>query len=166
MKTSAGCFSCCRKNMDNRGKWTGSGANPIKSQPPTLCIFVLPFHSFAKVIFYKRSIPGLFFLLFVFSSNWPIITFENKFYCRCWDSNRGSVVSANCATTPSSKLLPKLIRIRLGTSAFSSNLGKRPGSKNVESWCPMHCFTSLKIVVELWCYQGTLSATCICLLFW
>ena len=32
-----------------------------------------------KLFFYKRAIPGLFFLLFVFSSNWPIITFENKF---------------------------------------------------------------------------------------
>ena len=30
----------------------------------------------------------------------------------------------------------------------------------------MHCLTSLKIVVELWCLQGTFGATCLCLLFW
>ena len=39
----------------------------------------------------------------------------------------------------------------------------------VQSWngiSPMHCLTSLKILAELRCHEGTLGATCVFLLFW
>ena len=63
-------------------------------------------------------------------------------------------------------LQPSLVnkRINLGTtSAQIINLALKERSSDVIR--PMHCLTSLKILAELRCHQGTFSAASVCLLF-
>ena len=48
------------------------------------------------------------------------------------------------------------------TKAPRINLAQKV--RNCEFINPMHCPTSLKMVAELWCHQGTFSAICLCLL--
>ena len=45
------------------------------------------------LLFLKWSIPGLFFFIFVFSGLQLTDNYVWRFYCQCWDSNHGSLVS-------------------------------------------------------------------------
>ena len=45
------------------------------------------------LLFLKWSIPGLFSFIFVFSGLQLTDNYVWRFYCQCWDSNHGSLVS-------------------------------------------------------------------------
>ena len=76
----------------------------------------------------------------------------------------------------SALLLPDILALlRTGTSALSSKeeyqLANTTNTQRIDLdvevlshvvISPMHCLTSLEVLAELWCHQGTFSATCVC----
>ena len=72
-----------------------------------------------------------------------------------------------------SKLMEEGWALQTAVVNKSINLGTTNAHRiglalKIWSWyviSPMHCLTSLKIMVDLWCHPGCFTAACVCLLF-